>query len=72
MKSENQEVWVTEDGQRFLLQAEAYEHELRYRLRKLLDEEGVGRGGEWDQSMFLSFLLAYKDELANIVSGDME
>jgi hypothetical protein len=57
----------TGDGKTFDTLQKAEQHEGEVALDRLLQNCGVGSGGEWDASMFYNFLIENNEEVRRLL-----
>lgn len=65
-------VYITSDGEEYLNSTSAVIHEKRVQLDKFLNNESVGRGGEWTQQMFGDFIFENQSQLIEILTMKLE
>ena len=49
--------WKTSAGIVYARRRDAERAQMKLELEKILDDNGVGRGGEWDQDMIIEFMI---------------
>lgn len=61
-----QTVYKTADGNLFLDKGDANLHELKLELYALAKKKSWGKGGNWDEDMFIESLIENKEKIAKI------
>ena len=72
IKAKRKIVYETSDGVEHHDLKIARKHQWRIALHDLLDRDGVGRGGEWDQGMIGEWIEENFEQLKNLSSGSLE